>query len=415
MASAFTCCPPGQPGFSGGEDTLGWNMINQIARFHELWVLTQTQNRSSIESYSKYETAIASNIHFLYVALPNWMNLLLKFQGSHQFYYFLWQIKAYFSARTFHKKFKFELFHHVTYANDWMASYIGALIPINYVRGPGGGAHRTPKPFLKQYDIKGRIWERIRSIGQYIFRHDPLFMLGQKRAQAILVCNKEAYDALPKRWSHKAHMFAVCGVSSDDLSINLPSKDSGPIFRVLSAGKLLRIKGFDLAIRSFAEFTKQYPNSELILTGDGPDLQYLQKLALKLNISELVRFERWMPRGDLLNLMAGSDVFLFCSLRDGGGAVVVEAMSMSTPVVCLDISGPSMHVDEASGIKVFAGSPEQAIIDISRALERLYLDVNLRVNMGRSARERTESHYHWDRVGDRLQDIYMEINGLAID
>ena len=415
MASAFTCCPPGQPGFSGGEDTLGWNMINQIARFHELWVLTQAQNQSSIESYSKYEMKASSNIHFLYVALPNWMNLLLKFQGSHQFYYFLWQIKAYFSARKFHKKFKFELFHHVTYANDWMASYIGALIPIKYVRGPGGGAHRTPKPFLKQYDIKGRIWERIRSIGQYIFRHDPFFMLGQKRAEAILVCNKEAYDALPKRWSHKAHMFAVCGVSSDDLGMVLPPKDTGPIFRVMSAGKLLRIKGFDLAIRSFAEFAKQYPESELVLIGDGPDLQYLQELSFKLNITELVRFEQWMPRQTLMRLMAGSDVFLFCSLRDGGGAVVVEAMSMSTPVVCLDISGPSMHVDDASGIKVFAGSPEQAKRDISKALERLYLDANLRVKMGRSARERTENLYNWDRVGDRLQDIYMEINGMIID
>jgi len=140
LACTFTCCPPGTPGFTGGEDVLGWNLLQQIARFHEVWALTHVEDRSSIEQ------AIAerpvNGLHFHYVGLPSWLRPLLQFQGGHQFYYYLWQIKAYFSARRLHRKLGFDLFHHITYANDWMTSFIGALLPVPYVRGPGGG--RSP-------------------------------------------------------------------------------------------------------------------------------------------------------------------------------------------------------------------------------------------------------------------------------
>ena len=86
----------------------------------------------------------------------------------------------------------FDAFHHVTYANDWMASYIGALLPVPYIRGPGGGAHRTPKGFEEEYQLGGRVWEKVRVAGQWIFRHDPAFLIGQNRASAILVCHDES-------------------------------------------------------------------------------------------------------------------------------------------------------------------------------------------------------------------------------
>ena len=49
LACAFTCFPPGEAGFRGGEDVLGWNLVKQISRFHEIWVLTHAGDRSGIE------------------------------------------------------------------------------------------------------------------------------------------------------------------------------------------------------------------------------------------------------------------------------------------------------------------------------------------------------------------------------
>ena len=126
-------------------------------------------------------------------------------------------------------------------------------------------------------------------------------------------------------------------------------------------------------------------------------------------MQDYVQFQSWMPREDLLKEMALSDVFIFPGLRDGGGAVAVEAMAMGTPVVCLDISGPGMHVNHETGFKIRPSNPSSAIVDMAQALERLYMDEDLRYKMGLNAKKHAVDQYHWDRTGERLKTIYENI------
>jgi len=417
LASAFACCPPGRPGFSGGEDTLGWNLVRQIARFHEVWTITNAEWRSSIDQ--ALEDDPTPNLHFLYVELPRWLRPLLRIQGGHQFYYYLWQINAYLAARHLHRNNQFHLFHHITYANDWMTSFIGALLPIHYVRGPGGGAHRTPTGFETEYTLGGQIWEKVRSIGQWLFRRDPFFRMGQHRASALLVCNEEAAAAMPKNWSQKTRFFPVNGVSSADLALS-PSANGtarapdGP-FRVLSAGSLIRVKGFGLAIKAFKEFSDRHPDAEFDIIGSGPEQPRLQSLIQSLDLGTKVHLLPHMMRSELLERMGSHDVFLFPSLRDGGGAVVIEAMAVGKPVVCLDTGGPGMHITEEWGVKIKPRSPKDAIQELASALEHLYLDQDLRRKLGQAAHERAENFYHWDKLGEQLMEIYEETLATSLD
>ena len=404
LASAFTCCPPGNPGFTGGESLLGWNILNQIARYHDVWALTQEADRANVEQSPV--GSFSSNIHFEYVSLPSFLNPLLRIQGGHQIYYYFWQLKASFVAKKLNKERGFDLFHHVTYGNDWMASFIGARVPIPYVRGPGGGAHRTPRSLQTEYPLGGRIWEKVRSIGQWLFRHDPFFIIGHNRASAILLCNRDAVDSLARKWTHKAHLFPVSGVSTDDLSSLAEVRPTNDKFNVVSAGSLIRVKGFGLTIKSFKEFSDSHPDSQLTIYGSGPEEPRLRELVQQAQLQDKVELAGAVPRDVLLNQIASCDVFLFPSLRDGGGTVVIEAMSVGTPVVCLDIGGPGMHITNDCGIKVAPSSPEETIHGLAEALERLYLDREMGCRMGHAARERAAQVYHWDKLGDRLNEIY---------
>jgi glycosyltransferase involved in cell wall biosynthesis len=121
-----------------------------------------------------------------------------------------------------------------------------------------------------------------------------------------------------------------------------------------------------------------------------------------------------MPHSELLVLMRASDVFLFPSLRDGGGAVVVEAMAAGKPVICMDLAGPGLHVTENCGIKVSPQTPDQTIKSIADALERLYGDRELLARMGEAARHRVEEAYVLDKLGDRLRGIYEGVLGVKI-
>jgi len=407
LAGLFACCPPGLPGFKGGEDVLGWNMALQVGRYHDVWVLTQAENRASIEIRLSEDPV--SGLHFEYVSLPSWMRRFLNFQGSHQFYYYLWQIKAFFVARRLNREIGFDLFHHITYANDWMVSFIGALLAIPYVRGPGGGAHRTPKSLEQEYTFSGRMWEKVRSIGQWLFRHDPLFVRGQQRARAIMVCNRDSMRIISKKWSHKVHLFPVSGVTSVDLLVSPTLGKTGGNFNVFTAGTLIRIKGFGLAVKAFKQFADKHPDSRLTIAGGGPEESRLRKLISDFGLEKKVDLLGPIPRNDLMNRMASSDVLLFPSLRDGGGTVVIEAMATGRPVVCLDAGGPGLHIDESCGIKVAPQSPSETVTGLADALERLYMNEGLRKKMGESGRERARESYHWDKLGNQLMEIYQPI------
>jgi glycosyltransferase involved in cell wall biosynthesis len=405
LVCAYACSSGGSgEAFGGGELVLGWNLVKQLGRFHEVEVLTSRQNHPSIQSALSRDSL--PSVRFHYFDLPSWMASLRQIQGGIQIYAYLWQAKAYFLARRLHRRAPFDLFHHITYANDWMASFIGALLPVPYIRGPGGGAHQTPRELLQEYTLSGRLSELVRRTGQWICRHDPFFVAGQRRARALLVCNREALEAIPPKWRAKASLFPVNGVSSDDLNPPPTNATQNGSFRVLSAGKLLRIKGYGLALRAFGQFAARHPDAECLIIGNGPELSRLRRCVGELGLQRQVRFEDWMAREKLLSQMHASDVFLFPSLRDGGGAVVVEAMAAGKPIVCLDLAGPGLHVTSECGIKITPGAPEQTVQGFAAALERLWQDKELRLRMGRAARKRAQECYHWNRHGDRLQEIY---------
>jgi glycosyltransferase involved in cell wall biosynthesis len=410
LACAYACQPEGSLEWAGtGELILGWNIAKQLARFHEVWVLTHSQHREVIEERVSREPD--PNLRFEYIDLPRWLRPLLRIQGGIQLYAYLWQVRALFAASRLHRRFRFNVFHHITFANDWMASFIGALLPIPYIRGPGGGAHRTPAEFLRGYSFRGRWAERLRALGQWALRRDPFFIMGQHRARAILVCNTEALEAIPRKWRHKAHLFGVNGVSTEDLQGRSDNREKDGTFRVLSAGKLLRLKAFDLGIRAFKIFSEKFSDTAFTLVGDGPELGTLETLAERLGVKNQVQFKGWLSRNNLREAFAFCDVFLFPSLRDGGGAVVVEAMAAGKPVICMDIAGPGMHVTNECGIKIPPQSPEQAVREMDQALECLYTKQPLRLRMGTNARRRAEELYDWDRLGDRLLGIYKGVLG----
>lgn len=282
------------------------------------------------------------------------------------------------------------------------------------------------------------MWERFRVFGQWVLRHDPIFMLGQRRAKVLLLCNREAADAVPKRFKNKVQLFPVNGFSDEDLRIFSGREASGaaPVslgsgkpagaraeqaaagsaeaasartgFEVLSAGKLLGLKAFPLAIRAFARFAQHHADARFTIAGEGPERPRLEQLIRELGMEKQVRLTRWTPRPELLAMMRQCDVFLFPSLRDGGGAVVVEAMAAGRPVICMDLAGPGLHITPECGIKVPARSPREAIELLTQALETLHKDEDRRLRMGQGGRLRAEQIYSWDHLGERLLKIYQE-------
>jgi hypothetical protein len=122
--------------------------MEQLARFHDLWVITHSYNEAGISEALGAKPL--PNVRFHFVELPRAMRWLYRIEFGQRIYYYLWQIKAWRVARKLHRKVRFDAAHHLTFGNDWIPSFIGAFLPVPFIWGPVGGGQRTPKPLLKE-------------------------------------------------------------------------------------------------------------------------------------------------------------------------------------------------------------------------------------------------------------------------
>ena len=410
LVSAYACNPSGSPELHPGEDLTGWRLVHQIARFHEVWVIAHAYNERAIGGAGP---ASEPGIHFHFLRLPRPLGLLYKVQFGQRVYYYLWQIAAWRAARRLHRQVRFDLAHHVTFGNDWIASYIGAFLPVPFVQGPVGGGQRTPKPLLREYTLGGRLSEHGRNAAQRVGRLDPVRRLALKRARILLVCNRETLERVPRSRRGKAVLFPVNGVAPEDLAAAAPEAPDNGKFRIFMAGRFHRLKGFAIALRAFAAFARGFSAAEMTVVGSGPEGERLRRIIDDAGLGPRVAVKPWMERAELIKAMRSSDVFLFPSFRDGGGAVVVEAMASSIPVVCLDSGGPGFHVQPGWGFCIPPARPAEVEENLARALGVLAGDRELRRAMGRAGRERAEEYYLWDRHGDRLREIYRRALDVA--
>lgn len=111
-------------------------------------------------------------------------------------------------------------------------------------------------------------------------------------------------------------------------------------------------KGFDILLKAFSIVYKEKPEVKLILGGDGPERENLQKLAKILNIEEAVTFAGALPRENVRLLMAESACFVLSSYVETFGVVVIEALSQGTPVVATKCGGPESIIVSGDGILV---------------------------------------------------------------
>jgi glycosyltransferase involved in cell wall biosynthesis len=102
-------------------------------------------------------------------------------------------------------------------------------------------------------------------------------------------------------------------------------------------------------------------------------------------------------------------VFVLPSLREAGGAVVLEAMATALPVIVADRGGPAEIVDDASGIRVDATSRKGYVEGLTQAMVRLATDSDQRRAMGRAGRRRVEENYAWAVLASRLIEIYEDV------
>jgi glycosyltransferase involved in cell wall biosynthesis len=402
LLSAYSCDP-----VQGSEPGVGWNAVLQAARFHDVWVLTHSEGREGITNALAGQQL--SNVKVFFVDLPSWALFWKKGRRGQRLHYYLWQLAAYFVGRRLHREIAFDLIHHVTFVQYSVPSFL-ALLPVPFIWGPVGGAESAPRAYWSSFSTRGKAWELARAFACKIGELDPFVRMTALRAKVGLATTPETEARVRALGCRQVYVQPAVGLDQNEILrlSQVPSRQEGP-FRVLSVARLVHWKGCHLGLKAFAQFHRQFPESEYWIVGEGPERGRLHRLAKALGVTDSVRFKGNLPRDEVLRILEDCDVLLHPSLHDSGGCVSLEAMAAGRPVICLDLGGPALQVTEKTGFKVAPDAIDDTVVHLANAILKLAVDGGLRVQMGKASRERVQEHFAWHRKGDFMNKIYEDI------
>jgi|GEM_PF-179056 len=402
LISAYACEP-----HKGSEPEVGWQWAIHMARLHDVTVVTRPNNRPGIVA----ELAKLPQPHPRFVyhdPAPFWVRLKKKGLPVPLFY-LLWQITVRFAMRR--RLGEFDLVHHVTFNSFRQPGFWwGCKCPV--VLGPLGGGQIAPWRLLSFFP-KTRNSEVLRSLSVITAAVHPFILLSLASASAILVANADTERRIPLLWRKKTRRMLETGVAPEDLrqgEAPVPQEDE---IGVAWVSRFDEIKAPTLALRSFAAAVQKDPRLRLTMIGSGPDHTAAVELAEELGISAKVTFAGRMPRTEIPPYLARHHFFLFTSLRDTSGNVLLEAMAAGLPAICLLHHGSAEISTDETAIRVQPGTVKETTEGIASALLKLAGSATLRQTMGAKALERISREFLWPSKAEQMSAVYSQVCGIA--
>ena len=402
LLSAYACEP-----YKGSEPYVGWNWVNSLSKQgHEVWVITRKNNRQIINDFlSKNSLA---GVKFIYYDLPKVFLYIKNGNRGVHLYYLLWQIGIYFVCKQLCKKIKFSLIHHVTFVTARQPSFLG-LLGIPFIPGPIAGGERSHFKLLESFLIIDKLFEYLRLFSNYLIKYNPLMHLTFNSASKIIVTSIQTKNVIPKVYHPKIIENLAVGIDKNEIKSNFTmwGGEQNNKFRIMYAGRILHWKGLHIVLNTYAHLLKSSDKFELSIIGSGSRENWVKTVANKLNVYDNIKWVKEIDRNELNNYYAKSDAFLFPSLHDSGGMVILEALSFGLPVICLDIGGPSKIINEECGFIIDTSGKNvyDISVQISKKLLFMSKNRNLCKQLSKNAKKRILD-FEWLNV---TKNIYKKV------
>lgn len=396
-------CEPGR----GSEPGTGWNMAMGLATRHDLTVATRANNRARIEDELQ-KVAPANPPRFLYIDPPQW-TLRLKARGLMpiQIFYYLWQRELATWLRKANDNF--DIIHQLTFNSFEVPPLDFFHLKGAKVWGPIGGGQTVPSEMLRAFGPGGSRSETLRNGRVRLSAKSPWVRRTLANADLVLFANNETHGLLAPECKGKCEMMIDVGVDLRKFKPERKAKRSDQV-TFLAAGRLEARKGIILLLESFAAFAKGHQGSDLRIVGDGPEMARIKQAIAALGLSGRVILSGAVSHDAMQREFESADVFVFPSLRDTSGAVVLEAMAMELPVICFDHQGTALMVPLDCGIRIPISSFDKTVALFRAALTRMAGDTELRRLYGSRGRQVVASNYDWSVKVARIDKFYREIS-----
>lgn len=230
-------------------------------------------------------------------------------------------------------------------------------------------------------------------------------------AAVILTATRATLESIPERYRARCIPMLENGVDLRRFhAVSWPSPATGLLpLRILFVGRLVPFKALVLLLEAIARVRAEFP-VRLEVIGDGPMAAVWSADAARLGITDIVNFRGSRPLDEVAVAMRSAHVLCLPSIRESGGAVLLEAMASARPVIAVAFGGPAEIVDETVGRAIAPNGVEVVIAGFADALRDIVHNPDAWRARGAEGRRRAASRFSWDTKVERSIEIYA---GLA--
>jgi len=131
----------------------------------------------------------------------------------------------------------------------------------------------------------------------------------------------------------------------------------------------------------------------------------------------MVTFCGPLPVVEVAAQMRAAHVFCLPSVRESGGAVLLEAMAAARPVIAIAYGGPAEVVDDSVGRAIPPDGPEAVIEALTQSVRDVFAEPDAWRQRGEEGRRRAEQRYAWDTKIEQALRLYHHIldNGHGVE
>jgi glycosyltransferase involved in cell wall biosynthesis len=407
---AYQCGPE-----MGSVSQIGWEWYSRLSSEYAVTLVTHIRNRPALEKAS----APLGDSEVMFIDTEWFAGPLYRFAKwlfPHSEYsvflvssldYFVFDLVAFFKLRQVKKTGRrWSLLHRVTPVTLSAPTWLVRL-GMPTVIGPLNSGLKNPQGFDDILKQESTWLNQSREIGNLF---DGL--LGSTRlASRLLVASRATLEGIASHYRGRCQMMIENGVELTrfvaDPWPTAPSQDH-PL-DILFVGRLIPFKGLDMLLQAVARLSSTGFPVRLKVVGDGPMAANWKVLAGQLGLHGKVHFTGNLPLNQVAQHMRDCHVFCLPSIRESGGAVLLEAMACARPVIALNFGGPGEIVDSEVGSLVALRSPEQVVDDLVQKLTTVFTQPELWRQRGEVGRQRVASQYSWPAKISAVKRIYEQV------
>jgi glycosyltransferase involved in cell wall biosynthesis len=271
--------------------------------------------------------------------------------------------------------------------------------PIPFVIGPINGGLPWPSGFSQAEKQK----EWISGLRNF-YRFLPFARSTYRNAAAILAGSSHTYDEFA---SYPDKLFFLPGENGINPGLYTGASRNSPRgdkLELIFVGALVPYKACDLALRAAASLL-QTGRARFAIVGDGPERENLEQLTRSLGVEEVVSFCGTLRHSEIIQRLGATDVLVFPSVHEFGGAVVFEALAMGAVPVVVNFGGPGDIVHAEVGFKVPLTNEEDVVLQIERVLMKLARDPGLVDRMRQRGMRYARECLSWDAKAKIVTEI----------